>query len=945
MKQKLLNLKSWLLMMCLLVGVGSAWAEDLVVTYDFTSADNYPSGFPTSNKNTCETETGYTFGGNSIYFKTANSGNFYQASTGSAPNKLYSVFLGKNVKYNEASANTIASTAYMKIPGKTGYKITKLVVTNATNAAVSGINLAVCNSSYQMVIPSAVASSTSEDMTFKINSEGTTLAENEAAYFCMAPTTAAGKNLNVQKIVVTYTPCEASVEYNVNIANNILNGTVDSDVASAAEGTTVTLTAKPRDGYKLKSWDVTNASTGTSIDVTNNQFKMPAADVNVSAFFTEIPTHTITWSVNGNTTTIAPTLVEDGTEISFPTELDDIYGKKFVGWSDNVNASSASDLISGKVVASADATYYAVYATVTQGEQMTATLRCGATTANTTYAQSTTKDSKDYEWKLYTNFVKQSINNVDHYYYGLNSNSKGYNIESPEFSGNIVSIKAYVWNTNSNTDRKAFLCSSDATKQPTTGDLGEMEINRNTKYVEQSFDIITSKDFKKFYIYASTDGAIGFESIEVTYGDPDVVSDYTTKPAAITKYNVTILTDEIVNGTVTTDQKTAAEGETVTLTITPDEGYSLAQLMVYTADTYEDIDVEDNSFVMPAADVEIYAYFAPEVSETYTLNEFAEAANAEEDAITPGSMVSVSFDNEIVQISNEDGYVVLKDGDNTFALIAEESCSSDWKVGGTLAGTWKAQYYGKYPDGAYALYFVDENDPWADLEYTAPAEITYTPQTLTLVAQDEEECYWATFSSNKVTFWPNDVTVNTVVVESGEIVMFAGEDGVFEEGIDDIDDEHTIDGYYVPANTGILVSSIENAATYYTVENKNVDDVDSDFNMLHPASRPKSELSGYLFYKLAYASSNLDDLGFYWGGANGGAFDSREGSAYLAIPEDKAAKISGFRLTDDGATDINAVQNVNDKASVVYNLNGQRISSAGAFRGIVIVNGKKMLNK
>lgn len=751
MKQILL--KSWLTMLCLLVGVGTSWAEDLVVTYDFTSADNYPAGFPTSSGTSVTTETEYTFGENTIYFKTANSGNLYQAKY----SEEYSVFLGKNVKYSATDANSIASTAYMKIPGKTGYKITKLVVTNAANAATKDINLAVCNSSYQMVISSGVASSTSNAMTFNINSTGTTLAENEAAYFCVAPTVASGKNLNVRKIVVTYTPCEASVKYNVNIANDVLNGTVESNVTSASEGATVTLTAKPSNGYKLDSWNVTNASTSAAITVTNNQFTMPAADVNVSASFSEIQKHTITWSVNGNTSTIAPTQVEDGENITFPTGLVDIYGKKFVGWSANKDASAATDLVSGDVAASADVTYYAVFANVTLGGTETATLTI-SDKETVTYTNGLERtDDKGNVWKSYACIANQTSNKVTYFMIQINKNSNGYYIGSPDFGNNVKSIKGKVWNTNSSA-RYVYLKSNTNTKQPSTSDFGTTEIAGSSKGVEIDFAINKDAQFSQFYIYSS--GAIGFESIAVTYGSEDVISDYTTTPQAS----------------------------------------------------------------------------EPSYSEAKALN---------------------------------------------------------------------------------------------------------------VTADNGKERYFTTFSSDKVTFFPEydeDMTfataIKTAMVDDTEFILEKIAKGTATIGGEDVE------GFFVPANTGVLVQveyddKVEKNVPYYEVENKTVNALDG--NDLH-AGNGEMLPAGKVWYKLAWADASHapSTLGFYYGAAGGAPFTSTKGKAYLGLTQEQAAMKISFSLVDDEATSIKTVDTVNG-TSAVYNLAGQRVAPNA--KGIVIVNGKKFINK
>jgi len=66
------------------------------------------------------------------------------------------------------------------------------------------------------------------------------------------------------------------------------NGTVDADKESAIEGATITLTASPNIGYKLKAWDVYKTGDATTkVSVSNNQFTMPAYGVTINAEFIE----------------------------------------------------------------------------------------------------------------------------------------------------------------------------------------------------------------------------------------------------------------------------------------------------------------------------------------------------------------------------------------------------------------------------------------------------------------------------------------------------------------------------------------------------------------------------------------------------------------------------------------------------------------------------------
>jgi len=74
------------------------------------------------------------------------------------------------------------------------------------------------------------------------------------------------------------------------------------------------------------------------------------------------------------------------------------------------------------------------------------------------------------------------------------------------------------------------------------------------------------------------------------------------------EYTVSIA-DDIEHGTVTADNASAAAGETVTLTVTPEAGYKLGTLSVKQGET--EVSVENNTFTMPDSPVTVTATFLP----------------------------------------------------------------------------------------------------------------------------------------------------------------------------------------------------------------------------------------------------------------------------------------------------------------------------------------------
>lgn len=239
---------------------------------------------------------------------------------------------------------------------------------------------------------------------------------------------------------------------------------------------------------------------------------------------------------------------------------------------------------------------------------------------------------------------------------------------------------------------------------------------------------------------------------------------------------------------------------------------------------------------------------------------------------------------------------------------------------------------------------VNELCIWEESDIVvATAEPTYTAQTLTFIAKDGAD-YYATFSSDKVTFITSKHVIPYVVtVANGKIEMnsemFKSEKTTIESA--------EVDGYYIPANTGILLYSDAENVDYYTVENKTVDAISPVDNMLEPAPKDGGIFAfneGYKYYKLAYNDyTNRTGLGFYWGANNGGAFYVKGGTAYLKVLAADAAGAKGFTFNGE-ATGIEGVNANVENAKAIYNLNGQRVASM-AKPGLYIVNGKKIVRK
>ena len=154
--------------------------------------------------------------------------------------------------------------------------------------------------------------------------------------------------------------------YTVTIDPNIQNGTVTADVAEAAEGATVTLTATPATGYKFGAWDVKDASSNAvSVDA-NGKFTMPASNVTVSASFVAKTQYTIKWNVAEGS--VDDTKVYEGDALGTLPKADNCSsGKVFVGWTEatSVNADGSGITYAKSTdVPAGNKEYNAVYATL-----------------------------------------------------------------------------------------------------------------------------------------------------------------------------------------------------------------------------------------------------------------------------------------------------------------------------------------------------------------------------------------------------------------------------------------------------------------------------------------------------------------------------------------------------------------------------------------------------
>ncbi len=223
---------------------------------------------------------------------------------------------------------------------------------------------------------------------------------------------------------------------------------------------------------------------------------------------------------------------------------------------------------------------------------------------------------------------------------------------------------------------------------------------------------------------------------------------------------------------------------------------------------------------------------------------------------------------------------------------------------------------------------------------------TPATSTLSLVAVDKD-IYYATFSSSKDVIFPSDVEVDAVSVEGSTLnITELAKDDYFVKATSADGFDVVSNGYYVPANTGVLIKSLKNSVTYYYPYEAAT--VTLPANQLKPAPAEGGVFTpetGYQYYKLAY--NNYDTktgLGFYWGEENGGVFYVKAGTAYLAVPTTEVSGAKAFTLDGGVVTGISSVNVESNRTKTIYNIAGQRVYDMTK-SGLYIVDGKKVVVK
>lgn len=219
------------------------------------------------------------------------------------------------------------------------------------------------------------------------------------------------------------------------------------------------------------------------------------------------------------------------------------------------------------------------------------------------------------------------------------------------------------------------------------------------------------------------------------------------------------------------------------------------------------------------------------------------------------------------------------------------------------------------------LTFSSEVDDWI-CNYK---DVTFAAPTIDVVVTDAG--YATLYYADAALEIPEGVKAYTVHEKSATKVELVAVDGTIPAG----------EPVLLEVAEGTYQFTVATAATVAKDADNRLRGADADGNM--------TAESGVNFYK--FAKDTQTGVGFYLGVADGSAFNvgstgKKYNKAYLTLPKSAGASIRLFGDDDDMATGIKAVEGKAQQA-VRHNLAGRRVDAD--YKGIVIVNGKRILAK
>lgn len=369
--RKHLLIKTMLLLLALIAGSGSAWAEskpwscdDPTTTMDLQTITSSTMGtwngaiswYLDDDYLIVTGYESYKSVGNQTWITQSSVGNSGSSWDASSPFKGSSYYTTANyatLQSGRALVYKVTNLKSLKVYGKN----------NSTSKYLDIFIYTKSGSNYTKVEEIKYTTDNSEH----IWENSTTLSTSETYFIYI---TGVGSS-NSRVFEVAFERNSNSTKHTLSSAvTPVGSGTVTLGATSISEGSTTTITATPEDGYRFVGWSC--SGTGSSVadeESASTTFTMGTADATVTAEFEEIPTYTLSYAVSpegAGTVALGASTVREGSTTTATATAND--GYKFKNWSitgTGASLSSTTDNPTTITMGTANATVIAEFEAVT----------------------------------------------------------------------------------------------------------------------------------------------------------------------------------------------------------------------------------------------------------------------------------------------------------------------------------------------------------------------------------------------------------------------------------------------------------------------------------------------------------------------------------------------------------------------------------------------------
>jgi hypothetical protein len=388
------------------------------------------------------------------------------------------------------------------------------------------------------------------------------------------------ETLSTKNVTVTQAAIPPMVTIHEPTGGTLVVKNGDATVTSGDRlpvGTVLTIVATPDETHKFRNWQYKKGTANWATKTANFDYTMDEDDVEFRANFDQ--TYAVNWSVNG--TVVSTTRFAEGETITLADAPADIDGRKFVGWAAATisgTTDEAPTFITAPVMGANELTYYAVFASLELGENISATFKA-SDKSNLTQSGTTFTDNETGITLSSTSADNISFDVTTGNYYELMVN------------GYFTSIEATVHSSHPFSETSAGTLTTNGSTQTITFDENDGEVSTVR---------LTNNETNTSWISQFVVNAVGYGYV-----------DYCTTVAPLYAVNVS----DVTNGSITVKKgdknvagKSVYAGEVLTLTATSATGYKLKNWTA-TAGTITDATAATTTFTMPAQTVTIGAEF------------------------------------------------------------------------------------------------------------------------------------------------------------------------------------------------------------------------------------------------------------------------------------------------------------------------------------------------